>query len=78
MVRLWQRCPVPSSPLSQPPCRASPRTSHPQGDLPDRLPGAVRNFTEQLFGVILPGEGGGESQVVADPTRVQLDVAGHH
>lgn len=59
--------------LSHPLCRTVPHTSHPQDDFPSRLPGAIRNFAEQLFGVVLPGEGGGEGQVLADPTCVQLD-----
>lgn len=77
MVWPWQRRPRPPTPFIQPPRRAAPRTSHPQDDLPGHLPGAVRNFAEQLFGVVFPGEGGGEVQVVANPARIQLDVAGY-
>lgn len=67
---------VPRPPTSfiQPPCRAAPHTSHPQDDLPCHLPGGMRNFAEQLFGMVFPGEGGGEVQVVADPTRIQLNA----
>lgn len=55
----------------------APRTSHPQDQLPARLLGAVEHLAEELPGVVLPGEGGGEAQVVADPAGVQLQAGGH-
>lgn len=56
----------------------SPRTPDPQHQLRARPLGSVGNLAEQLLGMVLPGEGAGQVQLVANPAGVQPDTAGHH